>query len=1108
MSSKLLVVGVFLLTFLLSSLSLNAQTKVKGKVLDENNEPLIGTVVVVVGTTNGVSVDLDGHFEIVVPKAKTMLQFAFMGYNTKKLKAKNGMVVKMEPVSQALNEVVVTGMVVQDKRLFTGASDKLKADKIKLDGVADVSRGLEGRSAGVSVQNLSGTFGTAPKINVRGATSIYGSSTPLWVVDGVIQENVVNVSADALSSGDATTLISSAIAGLNADDIESFQILKDGSATSIYGAKAMAGVIVITTKKGRKGTSSFSYTGEFTTRLKPNYSTFNIMNSQEQMDLYQEYYNKGWLNFAAVHNASTSGVFGRMYHLMHHYDEKTGQFGLENTAQARDEFLYKASMRNTNWFDELFSNSVMQNHAFSVSTGTDKSRSYISLSAMVDPGWTLASKVRRYTANLNNTYDFTPRLSFTTIASASYRNQEAPGTMSQNYNVVNGDVSRAFDINPFSYALTTSRTLDPNEYYQRSYTPFNIKDELKNNNIYLDVLNIKYQGELKWHPIKGLKLSVLGAIKYDVTNQEHRVTEYSNQALAYRAMDNSTIIDRNKWLYQDQDKPNSLPVTVLPKGGFYNTNTYKMLAYDFRATATYNTEFGNGHILNTFAGFELNAQDRQSNGFDGWGIQYDSGESNFWDYQAFKQMQEQNNDYFYLYTTYNRSNALFAMATYSYQGRYTVNGTVRYEGSNQMGRSRKARWLPTWNISGAWNVHQESFFQKYLKRAMSHLTLKASYSLTAAGLRGLNNSRVVIKSSSPWRPSASLKEPSNYIESYENEDLTYEKKHELNVGLDMGFLNNRISITADAYRRNGFDLIGAINTMVGTRYGNVASMKSYGYELSVSTKNIRTKDFSWTTDFIFGTVNTEITSLKTKNNLFSFVRATGSTREGYPQRSLFSIPFDGLDDKGFPTFRIRGEKVNSRNYDEISFQEREDLDFLKYEGSVAPTFNGSIGNILTWGDFRLNVFVTYSGGNKIRLAPTFSAYYSDLDASAKDWNNRWVVPGDEHKEGVVPTIVSAIDHAHYNYLGLAYNAYNFSSERIADGGFVRLKELSLTYNLPKKLLGTTKLVKSASLKLQATNLWLMYADPKLRGEDPEYARVGGVSAPVAKQITATLRIGF
>ena len=217
------------------------------------------------------------------------LQITYVGMKSQDVPIKSGTIkVMMKSDSEVLQEVVVTGMQKMDKRLFTGATKQLNADNVKLDGLPDISRGLEGRAAGVSVQNVSGTFGTAPKIRVRGATSIYGSSKPLWVVDGVILEDAIDVGPDDLSSGDAETLISSAIAGLNSDDIESFQILKDGSATSIYGARAMAGVIVVTTKKGRAGVSKISYTGEFTTRAIPSYKEFNIMNSQEQMGIYKE----------------------------------------------------------------------------------------------------------------------------------------------------------------------------------------------------------------------------------------------------------------------------------------------------------------------------------------------------------------------------------------------------------------------------------------------------------------------------------------------------------------------------------------------------------------------------------------------------------------------------------------------------------------------------------------------------------------------------------------------------------------------------------------------------------------------------------------------------
>ena len=317
---------MFLTCLFLTTAVALAQNKITGTVFEDTGEPCIGATVMVQGTKQGTKTDLDGHFAINVPAGKKLV-ISYVGMATQTVKAKNGMKVYLAPdASQQLDEVVAVGMMKQDKRLFTGSSTKVDAEKAKLDGVADISRSLEGRAAGVSVQNVSGTFGTAPKIRVRGATSIYGSSKPLWVVDGVIMEDVTEVDADQLSSGDAATLISSAIAGLNADDIESFQILKDGSATSIYGARAMAGVIVVTTKRGKSGTSKISYTGEYTMRLRPSYSQFNIMNSQEQMSVYREMQNNGFLSFMSSYRASSSGVFGKMYHLMNEYDASTGDF--------------------------------------------------------------------------------------------------------------------------------------------------------------------------------------------------------------------------------------------------------------------------------------------------------------------------------------------------------------------------------------------------------------------------------------------------------------------------------------------------------------------------------------------------------------------------------------------------------------------------------------------------------------------------------------------------------------------------------------------------------------------------------------------------------------
>ncbi len=1083
-----------------------AQTKVTGTVISaEDSQPIIGATILVQGQKSGTVTDADGHFTITVP-AKKKIVVSYIGMETQTVTPKNGMTIYLSN-SAALDEVVVTGMQKVDKRLFTGSSTKINAEDAKIDGMADISRSLEGRAAGVSVQNVTGTFGTAPKIRVRGATSIYGNSKPLWVVDGVIMEDVTDVSADELSSGDANTLISSAIAGLNSDDIETFDILKDGSATSIYGARAMAGVIVITTKKGRAGQARINYTGEYTMRLKPSYSTFNIMNSQDQMSIYQEMQQKGYLNYAEIANASSSGVYGKMYQLITEYNPVTGQYGLANTDAARADYLRQAEYRNTDWFDELFTNSIQHNHSISISTGTDKAQTYASISIMNDPGWTKQSKVERYTANLNNTFKINNKLQFQMISNASYRKQRAPGTLAAETDVVSGEVHRSFDINPYSYALNTSRALDVNTFYTRNYAPFNILHELDNNYIDLDVFDIRVQGELKYKPIQKVELSVLGAFKYNQSTQNHTIADDSNQANAYRAMGNTTIRDNNPFLYTDPDDPFAQPITVLPYGGIMNKTTNKMSAWDFRATAAYNDVFNNDHIVNLYGGLEVNNIDRTSDWFRGWGMQYSLGEIANYAYEVFKKGAEDNSDYFTLTNTHERRAAFFGTATYSYKGRYTINGTIRYEGTNKLGKATSARWLPTWNISGAWNAHEEPWFRDTFQNALTTATLKASYSLTAeSGPSWVTNSLPVISSYNPWRPSAGLRESGLEEKDRANGELTFEKKHELNIGIQLGFLNNRINFEMDWYKRNNYDLIGIVNTqMGGQKYGNVASMKSNGVELSLSTTNIKTKDFSWTTNFIYSHTHNEVTELENNQRVIDLISGTGFALEGYPVRSLFSIPFKGLNNEGIPTFLDQDGNITSTGI-YFQTQDKEKLKFLEYSGSVDPTDVGSFGNIFKYKGITLNVFITYSFGNVVRLDPVFKNQYNDLLAMPKEFANRWTVPGDENYT-TIPVIASQRQNRNDTNLSYAYNAYNYSTERIAKGDFIRMKEISLGYEFPKNIVSSLKL-NNLSLKLQATNLFLIYADKKLNGQDPEFFNTGGVAVPMPKQFTLTLRLGL
>lgn len=1073
----------------------------KGTVTDENGEPLTGVVVTVVGTKNSVITDVDGNFTIPHIKAGQQLEFSFLGMEKTRRKATaKRMKVAMKSDANTLNDVVVTGMQNIDRRMFTGSTTTIDAKDAKLDGIADISRSLEGRAAGVSVQNVTGTFGTAPRIQVRGATSIYGSSQPLWIVDGVIQENVVEVNTDDLTSGNAESLLSSAIAGLNADDIESFQILRDGSATSIYGARAMGGVIVINTKRGKIGKAQVNYTGEFTMRLKPSYKNFNIMNSQEQMSVYQELQRKGYMNPADVVNASQSGVYGKLARLINSGD-------VVNTDAARNEWLRQQEYRNTDWFDLLFSNSIMQNHSVSISTGTEKSQHYISLSLMDDPGWYKDSQVKRYTANVNSSFNFNDKLRLQLFANASTRKQKAPGSLSQEVNLVSGEVSRAFDINPYSFALNTSRVLDPNEFYTRNYNPFNIFHELKNNYIDLNTYEFRIQGMLTYKPIAGLDISVLGAVKRAQSTSEHNVTENSNQANAYRAMGNTIIRDNNPYLWTDPNDPYAVPISVLPHGGIYDNTTYNMTSYDFRATANYYKTFDLKHKINLFGGMEFNSVERSNSWMRAWGVEYEFGKIGNFSSEMFDKLKQEGSNYYTLSNGLERTAAFFGNATYSFDNRYIINGTLRYEGTNTLGKERKSRWLPTWNVSGAWNATEESWFSNFIP-TFSHMTLKGSYSLTAdRGPFSISNSSAIINSLIGWRPIGSDQETTLQITELGNSDLTYEKKHELSVTLDLGFFNNRLNLETSYYTRKNFDLIGPI-TVQGAggqieKFGNIADMDSKGFELSVTSKNIVTSDFSWTTTFIYSHQKTKVTNLKNKSRVIDLVRGNGFALEGYPVRSIFSIPFNKLTSDGLPTYTVGDGKVTT---DDINFQEFGDLKWLKFEGSSDPTDYGSLENVFSYKGFRLSAFIVYSFGNVVRLDPVFSNTYTDLTASPREFNNRWSASGEEERT-TVPVIPSRRQNFENSNLKTAYQAYNYSTERIAKGDFIRMKEIALDYTFPQKWVNAVRL-SNINLRFQATNLFLIYADKKLNGSDPEFFNAGGVASPMPRQFTFTVRLGF
>lgn len=1089
---------------------------VKGIVKDKKDgTSMPGVSVREKGSSNAVSTNGRGEFTITVKDGAT-LSFASVGYKTVEVAVSGRSVIdiSLEEDASQLKEVnvVSTGYQNLNPKLFTGAATSLKGSDVKQDGITDVSRMLEGRVAGVSVQNVSGTFGAAPKIRVRGATSITGENKPLWVIDGVILEDVVNVSNEQLSSGDASTLIGSSVAGLNADDIESFNILKDASATAQYGARAMNGVIVITTKKGRIGKPVVNYTGNFSTSMKPDYDNFNIMNSADQMSVYSELARKGWYNHSTKSRSTDGGVYTKMYQLIDSYDPSTG-FGLYNGTAEKAAFLKRYALANTNWFDLLFKNSLQQEHSISISSGTDKNQIYFSTSYLNDNGWAKGNNVERYTANLNTTFKLSDKFSVNLITVGSIRNQMAPGTVGRVSNPVEGKYSRDFDINPYSYATNTSRTItayDENgslEYFTRNFAPFNILNELDNNTLNLSILDFKLQGGLAYKITPKLTFNTLGSMRYVKSGQEHKIRENSNMALAYRASGDSFIQDNNRFLYRDPENPEAQPVTVLPYGGFYNTNDDFLKSYLVRNTLEYNNTFNTDHILNIFAAQEMRLANRQTRNMIGYGYQYDKGGVPYIDPNAIKQAVGNNLSYYGMGNKYDRFAAFVARAAYSYKEKYAFNATGRFDGSNQLGDAPNARWLPTWNVSGAWYLDKESFMQNdRITNIMDRATIRATYGLVGS-INSTTNSSLVVRNGSSLRPFPYEIESVLRIESLKNSDLTWEKQYETNVGLDLGFLKEKLTLTVDLYDRRGFDLISDLKTSgVGGQYiknANYADMKSKGIEVTLGSNLNIVKDLKWRSNFNFAYSTNKVTRLSSTPTIFDLVGADGGPQEGFPYRGLYSIEFAGLDhNTGVPLFVNQNGETSSYVDPQSNL-----IKNLKYEGPTDPKLTGGFYNMFTYKSFSLSGLVTFATGNKVRLNPVFNSSYSDLDATPLEFRSRWVLPGDETSTNIpsIPDLATFNTFADNN--SYPYNAYNYSTVRVAKGDFVKLKTIAFTYSLPKKWLNAIG-AGSGTISAVANNFWLIYADKKLNGQDPEFFGTGGVALPIAKQYTFSLKVGI
>ena len=1098
-------IGYFFL-FLVIGTFICAQSTLRGTVADASGEALIGVTVYNENSKQGAVTDIDGNFNLAA-KRGDRITFQMLGMKTQTISftGQSTLSISMEEEAFVTDEVIITGFQEVDRKLFTGASESLKMDDIRPQGMVDVGRVLEGQVAGVNVDNVSGTFGTAPRIRIRGNASINGNNQPLFVVDGVILEDLSNVNTDDLISGNANTLVGSSIANLNPSDIESFQILKDASATAIYGARAANGVVVITTKRGKSGQLKVNYSANFSGKLRPTYNQFDLLNSAEEMSVYRELASKGIVDISTSVRGRNYGALGKMYSLIANHELAWGPGGTLN-----EQFLNQYENANTDWFGVLFRDfGLQQQHSLSFTAGSEKSNSYYSISYLDDQGQTIADRVSRFTGTARNTYFISDQFTFGLKLSASYRDQIAPGTRNRELDPITGQFNRDFDINPYSYSLNTARSIRPFdengnlEFFRRNFAPFNILHELENNFIDINVLDVSAQTDFEFTPRDNISLKGVLQIRYANTSREHIITENSNQAEAFRANDTQFIQQSNNLLYNDPDNPGLNPVVVLPQGGFNYLDQNDLLNFFSRISGDWSKTFDGVHEVNVLAGQEVRLTNRTESSAAGLGVVYESGGIVVTDPNIIEFFNLQNIDYFTLNEEKDRFVGWFLNGGYAWKSKYVANFTFRYDGSNQLGRSTQARFLPTWNVSGAWNVYNESFMKQY--PMISDLRVRATYGISG-NLPPQASAVLNIQSDVTIRPTDV--EPFLFIDDLTNTELTWEKLREFNIGLDFGLFKNRISASFDYYIRESFDLIGTVQTSgiggQGLKVGNFADMEIKGFEFTINSTNYEAGDFRWQTNLNMGHSKDVITKLDFGPRYVDAVGQNGAAVLGRPRRSLFSADFAGLNFAGIPTF-VDTEGTTVFQFD---LQERGNLEeALVFEGSTEPRTSGGFTNTFTYKGLTLSVLLSYKLGYKIRLNDAFFETYTDFDALPGELVDRWTVPGDQDLTDIPVIVDRNVAQANADVVQ-AYRLYNKSTVRVADGDYLRLKTVRLSYQIPA-VISQRFGFSNVNVSVEGQNLALLYADwENLRGQDPEFFSSGGVSLPQPRLLTFSLNLGF
>ena len=1019
------------------------------------------------GAMLGTTTDFDGNFELRVDPNIKSLVISYMGFESKTIELGNNtknLRITLKESSENLDEVIITGYQKIEKRKATSAYAKVDVAEIEQAGVATVDQMLTGQLPGVMVQPTTGAPGAASKISIRGIATLNGSSDPLWVLDGIPLQGD-DIPEDFRDKDNIDNLQSSPIAGLNPGDIESITVLKDASATSIYGARAANGVIVITSKKGKRGAMRINTNANVFVTQRPDFSKLNLLNASQKVDLELYLASRPDLTYQ-----QNRGGVARILNNYNQYDNFQNN-GFDAISSAAQNAINELRNVNTNWGKELYQMAVNQQYTLSISGGSENNDYYFSAGLFDEQGTTIGTGQKRFNITLKDNFSITDKLK---VGVALFGSQNRTSSYISGADAYTNPAYYARHANPYL------RLTDAAGNYV--YDP----DLVERSDLNLNY-NVLEERRNTAHEYKANSLKSIFNIDYDF-NEDLKFSTQLGLQLDFNSTEK--VSDKNSYYTRKYRQQSRYSVSggydyYMPEGGIIQNWNADVFQYNWKTTANYNTTFNKRHELDLMLGTEFRQNKHTEIHTKGFGFN-----SNTLTTIPITNELALKNSLFDTYKkTYNENvfASFYGTASYTLDRKYTVFGSLRYDGSNLFGVNPKYRYLPIWSFAGSWNLDKEDFMANI--DAIDMLKLRASY-----GVQGN-----IDKSTSPFVVGKynnvsilpGTNEEAIRATNAPNPNLRWEKTTSSNIGFDLSLFNNRVFLTGDYYSRKSTDLIGLRSIPLENGYNfistNWATVSNKGYELSINTTNINTPNFRWTSGLNIAHNKSVVEDIEIpENNLKPSLK-------GYSVKAIFALKTAGLDSNGLPLFWKNGRKVTAVEFYNLeegvdgSQLSREDhRNLYTYAGDGMPKFTGGFRNTFSYKQFDLRVLTNFNIKQTVRAEPTYNPTQAQ---PGSNYNTDILKAG----TGKYPALIGANSPGfNTNLLYSWYNTYDAGNTYkdldiwLKDISYIRISSIRLSYALPKKQLEKLR-ISGLNFNLEARNMFVIgtdydgYFDPETYG---------------------------